>query len=687
MATDKDILDEARQAFDQAADAEQHNREEALADLKFARLGEQWPEAIRKQRELDQRPCLTINRLPSFVRQVVNDARQNKPAIKVLPADDTADPQTAEIINGLIRNIEYTSNADVAYDTALESAVTGGFGYFRISADYAHDDSFDLDLSIQRIVNPFTVYGDPHSTAADSSDWNTAFVTELMRRADFERRYKGAEPVDWDTGAYSELDQPWAEGKRVMVAEYWQRDAVRKAVVRLSDGSIMEAERYMAGKDMFDVLGVSVVGERDVKSWKVVQRLMTGAEVLETNEWAGRFIPIIPVYGDEINIEGKRYFRSLIRDAKDPQRMFNYWRTTSTELVALAPRVPYIGPRGAFTTDAHKWASANTKNWPYIEFDGPIPPQRQPLDSGGAIGAMQEAMAASDDMKSIMGLYDASLGAKSNETSGRAILARQREGDVSTFHFIDNLSRAIRHAGRVLIDLIPSFYTGERIVRVLGQDGAPQTVPLGQPVPLPDGTSRVFDLSAGKYDLTVTTGPSFTTKREEAAVQMTEFVRAYPQAAPLVGDLIAKNQDWPGAEEFAKRFQAMLPAAIRGEDPAMQQAQQQMQQLQGQLQQLQQQLAEANDDKAIEARKLDIDAFNAETNRLKAIGAGMAPEQVQALVVQTMQQLLASPDVLPGAPPMAQGPMPPQGMQIPNQPPPGGFFTPPFNDGGQITNP
>lgn len=665
---DKDVLDEAKEAFGQAEDAERQNRLDALDDIKFARMGEHWPEEIRKQREADGRPCLTINRMPSFIRQVVNDSRQNKPAIKVHPADDTADPHTAEIINGLIRNIEYTSNADVAYDTAIDSSATCGFGYFRIAADYSHDDTFDLDLAIQRIANPFTVYGDPHSAAADSSDWNRAFVTELMGKTEFERKYHGADPVNWDAGGYAGLKQPWLEGDKVLVAEYWRREQVKRAIVRLSDGTILDAERYLAAKAMFDIQGLAITGERQVLSWKVVQRLMTGAEVLETNDWAGRYIPIIPVYGEEVNVEGRRYFRSLIRDAKDAARMFNYWRTTSTELVALAPRVPFIGPVGAFTTDAHKWATANSKNWPYIEFDGNAAPMRQPLDSGGALGAMNEALAASDDMKSIMGLYDASLGARSNETSGRAIMARQREGDVSTFHFIDNLSRAIRHAGRVLIDLIPSVYTGERVIRVLGQDGQPQNVQLGKQIQLPDGTTRIFDLSAGKYDLTVTTGPSFTTKREEAAAQMAEFVRAYPQAAPLVGDLIAKNQDWPGAEEFAERFKAMLPQQIQGQNPALQQ-------LQGQIQELQKQLAEAKDDEAMERRKLDIDAYNAETNRLKVVGAGMAPEHVQALVVQTVQQLLASPDVLPMAPPAVQS-MPPPGTQTPNQPPPGGFFSP-----------
>ena len=681
MATDADILKDAKDAFDLAAEAEAENRKEALDDIRFARLGEQWPDNVKKQREREQRPCLTINRMPSFIRQVVNDARQNKPSIKCHPADDQADVETAEIINGLIRNIEYTSNADVAYDTAIENSVTCGIGYWRVKLDYAHDDTFDMDLCIDRVANVFSIYGDPHSTAADSSDWNRAFVTEMMKKTDFEKKYKGSKPVDWESLGYTSLKQPWAEGEQVMLAEYWERSEVSRIIVALSDGSIIDAERYKAAKDVFEVMGLQVVGERTTKSWKVVQRIMTGAEILETNDWAGKYIPIVPVYGDEINIEGKRYFRSLIRDAKDPQRMLNYWRTTSTEMVALAPKAPFIGPKGAFKSDLDKWNTANTQSHAFIEYDGQVPPQRQPY-AGPAAGAIQEAMNAADDLKSIMGIYDASLGARSNETSGRAILARQREGDVSTFHFIDNLARAIRHTGRILIDLIPTVYTGERIIRVLGPEGDdPKNVPLGKPTQTEEGMEKVFDLTIGKYDLTVETGPSFTTRREEAAAQMTELLRVYPAAAPVIGDLLAKNLDWPGADEIAKRLQAMLPPQVKGQDPQTAQMQQAIQQLQQQLGQMGQENQQLKTDKLIDVEKVRVDAYNAETNRLKVMQTGMMPEQVQALVIQTLQQVLSSPDILPApqAMPMpapqqvSPQPVPPQQASVAN---PAAPFTP-----------
>lgn len=628
--SDDDLIKEAREAFELSADAEAENRRDALDDIRFARLGEQWPARVKRDREAEGRPTLTINRLPAFIRQVVNDARQNKPAIAVHPVDSGADPETAEVFNGLIRHIEQSSDAEVAYDTALDFAVTGGFGYFRINTRYATDDGFDQDIVVERVANPFSIYGDPDSTAADSADWNTAFVVDSLPKAAFEARWKGADAVDWTADAYSSLGAPWLEGERVMVAEWWRRERVERSILALSDGQVVEEATYKAQKAMFDALGVSVVGRpRKVAGHKVTQRIMTGAEVLETVDWAGKYIPIVPVYGEELYVDGRRRLRSLVRDAKDPQRMFNYWRTASTELVALAPKTPFIGRKGAFETDSAKWATANTETHAYIEYDGPEPPMRQPF-AGPPAGALQEAMNASDDMKAIMGLHDASLGARSNETSGRAIMARQREGDTSTFHYIDNLSRAIRHAGRIMLDLIPKVYATPRVVRVLGVDGQARSVaaaPGGQGGEALRRLGRIYDLGAGKYDLTVRSGPSFTSRRQEAANQMIELMRAFPAAAPVIGDLLARNLDWPGADEIATRLGALLPPQVKGAAPELEQARQQMGQLAQALQAAKVQIAALKQDRSHEARKLQIEAFEAETNRLRALGASGRTER------------------------------------------------------------
>src|SRR5215216_1112217 len=290
---DKDILAEAREAFEQAAEAEADNRKEALDDLKFARLSEQWPARTLASRQREGRPILTINRLPAFIRQVVNDARQNKPQIKVHPVDSGADRETAEIFNGLIRNIEYTSNADVAYDTATECAVGMGVGYFRIGLDYAHEDTFDLDISIARVSNPFSVYGDPLSTAADSSDWDTAFVVDKMSKDAFAAQYKGADPIDWEQEGYTRAGAPWFDDDRVMVAEWWRREEYEKTLVLLSDGTISDAERMKVMADLLTAQGINVAGERQAKCHRVKQYIVSGAEVLDQRAWPGKYIPIV----------------------------------------------------------------------------------------------------------------------------------------------------------------------------------------------------------------------------------------------------------------------------------------------------------------------------------------------------------------------------------------------------------
>jgi hypothetical protein len=549
---DERILAQARADFARAREAGREDRQAAAEDLRFARLGEQWPEAIRRAREQEGRPCLTLNRLPAFIRQVVNEARQNRPAITCHPVDSAADPATAEVLNGLIRNIEQSSDADVAYDTALDFAVTCGFGVLRIVARPSEGGSEDLDLAIERVADPFSVWGDPDSLAADSSDWDVAFVTRQMDRRAFAARWPDAEAVDFEDEDQAGAGGPRREaGGQVRLVEFWRREAVERSLITLTDGQEMEAEVFEARRPFLEAAGLAPAGPpRTAPGVRVVQRILSGAAVLETVDWPGRFIPLVPVYGEEIRVDGRRRLRGLVRDARDAQRMFNYWRTTSTELVALAPKAPFIGRKGAFDTDQAKWASANSQTHAFIEYDGPEPPQRQPF-AGVPAGALQEALNAADDLKSIMGLHDASLGARSNETSGKAILARQREGDVSTFHYIDNLSRAIRHAGRVLIDLIPRVYSTQRMVRILGPDGAPALVQVNG---AEGGGGRVFDLGVGRYDLTVRAGPSFASRREEAASQMIELIRAYPPAAPLIGDLLARNLDWPGADEVARRL-------------------------------------------------------------------------------------------------------------------------------------
>ena len=384
-----DLLTEAHESFKRAKEYWSDNFDDAKDDLRFARLGEQWPAVgpgSQRARELEGRPCETFNKMPSFIRQVVNDSRQNKPAIKVHPQDSGADPKTAEIIQGLVRNIEVTSDADVAYDTAIEHAVGQGFGYWRINTRYTSDDTFDQDIVVERVSNPFTVYGDPNSTQADSSDWNDAWVVTSITQDEFEAEYPDADKVDWESDYKNCPEGLGLDDDNVVVAEWWTREKVKSQIVALSDGSVVKLDELKANAEIYQQLGIAPVGEpREVESYKVTQRILSGAEILKEVAWAGKYIPIVPVYGDEIIDEtGKRHFQSLIRPAKGAQRMYNYMRNTGIEILALQPKVPFIGKKGAFDADKN-WDKVNDQSVPFLEYEGDTPPQRQPPPQGSQV--------------------------------------------------------------------------------------------------------------------------------------------------------------------------------------------------------------------------------------------------------------------------------------------------------------
>jgi len=641
-----DVLKEAKEFFEAAESAEAENRERWIEDMRFGRMGEQWDPRVVAARQREERPCWTFNMFPAFIRQVTNDARQNKPQIKVYAVDDESDDDTAEILNGLIRSVQVQSNADAAYDTAIDFAASMGVGYFRVNVDYAAYDSFDMDITVDRMTNPLAVYGDPTSTAVDSSDWNTCFVTDLLTEKQFEQMFPGKEKIDWDSiSSLDKSDTLWFEENAVRIAEFWKRDEIDTEFLMLSDKQVLEQSVYEKQRGMFDAEGIMVEATRPGKAYKVKQYKMNGHEILEENDWLGRYIPIIPVYGEEVIIEGDRKFFSLTHFAKDAQRSYNAWRTYTTEVVALAPKAPWVGPAGAFDVDAERWATANTQNHAYLEYDadavaraGGMPPQRQPF-AGIPAGALQEAMSASGDMKSVIGIHEAGLGEKSNERSGVAIRARQQEGDTSTFHFADNLNRAIQHAGKIIVDLIPKVYTRPRMARILGMDGSAKRVPLNQEVipkedengevqylpaynleEMPDGVvPRIFDMTTGKYDVVCESGPSYNTKRQEAADQMLELMRGWPEAGRLIGDLLAKNLDWPEADEIKKRLQHLLPPELKGKgDPKVAEAMKVIEALKAELQ-------AASDDKQermakvqTDIKKVEIDSFKAQTDRMKA---------------------------------------------------------------------
>lgn len=567
MRNHDDILAEARRRFQTAMDATRKNREAAVDDLRFLN-GEQWSAALRAEREGQGLPCLTINRLPVFVAQVVNDLRANRPSIKVTAADDKADVQVAEIMAGLIRNIEYTSMADVAYDNAGEIAAAAGYrGYIRVLTRYTSDDAFTQDIVIRPIWNSFCVADDPMIVEPDQSDRRWCVISEWMPKKDFEREYPDASG-QWDE-ADGEVDEDWRTEEAVRVAEYWWIEERPAVIVLLEDGSVIDEEEYKSMVADAAMLGVSIDQAGQPRTRKVRKRVvrwckMTGSHMLEEpTKWDGQYIPIVHVDPKVLNIQGEQHWSGLVRHAKGPQQLYNYSRSKWAELLALAPRAPWL--LTGEQVDGHEadWLAANRKALPYLKYnhsEGQPMPQRvapPPVPSG----IVQDAMQSVDDLKATTGIYDASLGNQGNEQSGRAITARQAQTDKANFSFMDNLTRAIRVLGKILLDLIPHVYDSERVVRVRGEDGKESQVTINQVL----GDVRLNDLSLGKYDVVVTAGPSYASQRLEQADAAMELLRTLPpQMAAQFIDLFMESLNFPNFEKWMERAKALLPPQLTG---------------------------------------------------------------------------------------------------------------------------
>lgn len=567
----------ARERYERGINREQDNREQAREDLRF-KVGDQWPEAELKRR--GDRPALVFNRMLSFVRQVTGDIRQNKPAIRVRPNGDGADKDTAEMFAGLIRNIEQQSHAGYIYAQAADAATSCGFGYFRIVTEYTTADSFDLDIRLKGIPNPLSVVVDPDAMELDRSDARWMFVYSTLPKEDFKKQYPKAQIQDFeklDKGLGGSSYSDWFTSDGVRIAEYWCKEPCTKTIAMLSDNRVICLDDYDDDKLAEMMAGATVVRTREVKTHKVVQHIISGAEELEDpTEWATDDIPIIPVLGEETHVDENRVSYGLIRFAKDPQRALNYARSTSIEVTALQPKAPYKLSAAMIAGFEQMWNNAGSVNYPYLLYNsdpnmqGRAPEREQPPVP--AAGLITEAQMAADDMKSITGIYDAALGARSNETSGRAIQQRQQEGDVSTFVYIDNLALAISAAGRQLIKLIPKIYDNKRSLRVLYDDGTDEPIKANVPGIGRNGAQGVihdpakgfYDLTVGKYDVVVDAGPGFTTRRQEAAEGLKEFMQILgPQGAAMFAGELAKLQDWPGSVEIAEKAKRLLPPALQ----------------------------------------------------------------------------------------------------------------------------
>jgi hypothetical protein len=621
-----ELLANAREQYDMAIT---HDRDNRLADAEDRRFlaGEQWTDAAKRARA--GRPTLVINRLPQFVKQVVGDMRQNKPEIRALPVDDHSDPKLAEVYGAIIRHIESKSKAHRIYVKAAESAVSGGIGWFYITTGYVDQNSFDQDILVKLVRNPLSVVIDPDAVEMDRADMSYAFISELVSRKKFELQYPKVSLSGFDVAGPEASLTNWRSGDNIRIAQYWTRLADGNSTLALlGDGTTVDITDLPHN----DVAGLDIKQTRDMPRFKVKWRRITGTDVIDEGDWAGSTIPLVPVIGEEIELGDRTVRHGLIRFAKDPQMSYNYFRSGAVEHIGMQPKAPIIGTAGQIGPYKEMWDNLNTGNPAYLLYapDPMAPGKPERMAPPTTPAAMyQEAQVADADMKATTGIYDASLGNKSNETSGIAINARDHQGETSTYVYTDNLNAAIERAGEIMMEIIPKIYTSERSIRMIDEDGSIASYARVNKM-LTDGTV-LNDLGVGQYDIEVTTGPAYATKRQQAADAMVQFIKGIPpEQAGLITDLIAKSLDFPNAQKIAARLQYTLPPGIDPEaDRAKQEAKQAQQQpdpqqqaQQAQQQQMQQMAVmldmahkKAITDKAMaDARKADADADLAESN-------------------------------------------------------------------------
>lgn len=566
-----EFLKLAKERLKEAEEIDLDNRKAAKEDIEFAyNMGRngQWPEHIRQKRQSKKRPCLTVNLLDKFIGRLVGEQKANRIRIKIRPVDSDTDPDLAEVYNDIIRSIESDSSAEVAYDTAYEHAVSGGFGYYRILTEYASDDSFNQDIKIKRILNQFSVYFDPKSSEFDFSDAKYCFIYENIRLKEFEEQYPDATSANLSSD--NEFNSNWWGEDTIRIAEYYWKKPVIKTLVYatagVEDNTFLVDNRTEIEKLIKN--GYKIIKERQVKTHTVMWAKISANDILEgPDDIDCKYIPVVPVLGQEVYMEGKRRLRSLIRDAKDPQRAYNYYRSMAAELISLAPKAPFIVTPEQIQGHEKKWKSANIDSEPYLLVNPTAYgiPQRQPMPTIPT-GAVQEAAIAKQDLEDSIGLYSASLGRGGNERSGLAIKRRVDQSSAITYTFIDNLRRSLLYAGKILLDMIPKIYDTERTIRIRGEKE--KIIEINKTIYNADieDYEIVNDISKGKYDVEIDTGADYSTKRAETADNLIQILQyAPPELASALVSLIIKNLDIPGKDEILALFQQVLPGAKEGQ--------------------------------------------------------------------------------------------------------------------------
>ena len=567
---DVELLKTAIQRFELAEEADSDFRRDFKDDLEFV-SGSQWAPLAKQQRTESSRPCFTIDRINPALRQIVNEQRQNKPRIEVLPTGGSATELVANTMQGMIRQIEYDSAAESAYDRAGWYAAAGGVGYLRIRAEYESETSFNQKLLIEAVADPMTVFYDPNSVQPDGSDAEWAFIVDSVPKEDFQYRYptakltKNIEDIGgWNN--YQQYDASWITQNNIRVCEYYYKEHRPATLYQVLDN--VTGQLYTTTveppQDVRDAGMVVILNKRPTTECVVKWCLITRDEILDESVWPGKHIPVLPVYGEDYFVDGKRIKTGAVRKAKDPQKMLNFSASLQAEIIDLNAKAPWIGAAGVFDGFEDNWRDANRKNFGYLEYNSidnngnPAGAPTRNAVEAPIVSVQQTKMQAVEDLKAVFGIFDASLGATSNEVSGIAIMARKQQSGISNYHYYDNLVRTIRFMGKILVAIIPFYYDTERMIRIVKPNDEQEAVLINGV----DKSGRMIDLSQGEYDVVIQTGPGYSTQRQEMIEKSLALIAAYPQAAPLISDLVVQEMDFDGSKQIARRLRAAVPPEV-----------------------------------------------------------------------------------------------------------------------------
>ena len=623
-----EFLKDMREEYELDIEYDLDNREQAIEDKKFS-AGEQWDPVVLEHRK--GLPCLVINSVPQFVAQLVGDWRESKQSVKVLPTQDE-DQNIADVRSDLIRSIETTSRADRVYDNAFESAVQCGDGAFRVAVEYGTNDIFDQDIYVRPIDDALSVVWDRLSVDPTGRDARHCFVDDLIPTKDFERKWPDAKPDQLSRREYKLMAaEGWIEQQGVRVTEYWRMIERHRMLAMFEDGSV-----HMLDGDLEQLMQEHghTLKTRLAPCTYAQMHLVTGYEILSgPYEYQLTRLPVIRMTGRVVNVAGKRIRYGLVRFMKDSVRLRNFWRSIAAEQLGYAPKAQWIAPESAVAGREDDFRRAHLTRDPLLIYnDDAVTPPVRIEPPAPQMALHNEAEINAQDMKDVTGIHDASLGIQGNETSGKAINARQREGDVASITYYDNGNAAILEGGDVINQLISQIYDGTRIIRIIGQDEKMKFLAINDP-----SDPKSPDLSVGRYDVALSTGASYSTRRAEAAQSMMDAVQVWPQLLSVAGDLVAKAQDWPGADKLAERLEKTIPQQYLDPEDRTQ-PDPQMMQMQQAIMQLEHQAQLMKEDKEIELKKLIIAVYNAETLRIRAL----SDNQVDGnqMEMQGIQQIL-----------------------------------------------